>query len=138
MENTEAILPNNYYTQVSMILYFWIERCCNPLVVSQAIEELFNKAVFIVKFMPIIEKYVQKPDDKVNTAFLMSIIERSDFKKIIDEFDLPDMDNFNYWIEGNQVYENQDKIIRHVEEYFTKNSNIENFSHNLNRILADI
>jgi len=137
MDEIEAILPDHYYTQVSIILYFWSEYDCDPFVVGEAMEELFSNAVFIVKLMPIIEQYVQLPEDKVNTAFLMSMVERSDFKKVIDKFELPDIDDETYWIEGSQVHENQDKIIYYIKKYFAGSSNIENFSHNLNRILAD-
>ncbi len=137
MEDTEAILPDSYYTQVSIILYFWSEYDCDPLVVGEAMEELFNNAVFIIKLMPIIEQYVQLPEDKVNTAFLMSMIERSDFVSVIEKFELPDIENETYWIKGDQIYENQDKIIYYIKNYFSKSSNIENFSHNLTRILAD-
>ena len=138
MDETEAILADSYYTQVSIILYVWSEYDCDPFIVGQAMEELFSNAVFIIKLMPIIEQHVQIPEDKVNTAFLMSMVERLDFEKIIEKFDLPDVDNDNYWIQGRQIHENKDKIIYFIEKYFIRNSNIENFSHNMGRILEDI
>ncbi len=138
MDETEAILVDSYYTQVSIILYVWSEYDCDPFIVGQAMEELFSNAVFIIRLMSIIEQHVQLPEDKVNTAFLMSMIERSDFEKIIEKFDLPDVDNDNYWIQGVQIHENKDEIIYYIEQYFKKNSNLENFNHNISRILTDI
>jgi hypothetical protein len=137
MDETEALLPDSYYTQVSIILYFWSEYGCDSFIVEEALNELFNDAVFIFKLMPIIEQYVQLPEDKINTAFLMSMIERSDFVKVIKEFDLPDIESDAYWIKGSEIYNNQDKIVYHIKKHFAKSSNIENFSHNMNRILSD-
>ena len=138
MEDTEAIIPDCYYTQVSIILYHWADSNCNILIVEQAMEELYNNAVFITKLLSVIEQYVQLPEDKVNTAFLMSLIERSDFVRLIKKFDLPDIDNNDYWVKGSQIQENQDKITHYIKRYFSKNSDLVNFSHNLDMILSDI
>lgn len=137
MENMEDILPDCYYTQVSVIMYHWSEYDCDPSIISQALDTLFDEAVFLVKLVPVIEQYIQLPEDKVQTAFLMSLIERSCLLEIIDEFGLPDVDDENFWLEGKYIHENQDEIVNHIKEYFTKNNNIENFSHNMARILED-